>query len=129
MKDVKCPYCGLSQDICHDDGYGYDEDVRHQQECYGCHKTFVFKTYISFLYAVFHADCLNGAPHEYKITDTIPRFAGQAECTVCQYRRNLTPDERKAFGVPTYEEYLAEQPTQLANAVKAFHSKDTHAKA
>ena len=30
-KDVDCPYCGHPQDINHDDGYGYEEVVLHQQ--------------------------------------------------------------------------------------------------
>jgi len=27
--DVECPYCGAEQEINHDDGQGYDEDVLH----------------------------------------------------------------------------------------------------
>jgi len=33
IETVNCPYCGAEQEICHDDGYGYEEDVLHQQEC------------------------------------------------------------------------------------------------
>jgi len=29
MDDVDCPYCGESQEICHDDGFGYSEDEDH----------------------------------------------------------------------------------------------------
>ena len=32
-----------NQDINHDDGYGYEEDVTHEQECSNCEKTFVFR--------------------------------------------------------------------------------------
>ena len=30
MSDEKCPYCGHEIEICHDDGYGYEEGVKHQ---------------------------------------------------------------------------------------------------
>ena len=38
--DVYCPYCGAEQEINHDDGYGYEEDRRYQQQCGECEKTF-----------------------------------------------------------------------------------------
>jgi len=63
--DVECPYCGKGQEINHDDGYGYDEDGRHEQECADCEKTFAFTTSISFYYDSYKADCLNGGLHEW----------------------------------------------------------------
>lgn len=53
MKDVRCPYCNHAQDINHDDGYGYEEDVDHEQQCTSCDRYFVFTTSISFFYEVF----------------------------------------------------------------------------
>jgi len=56
MSDVKCPYCGNYQEINHDDGYGYDEGLEHEQNCGNCDKYFKFITSISFNYEVFCQD-------------------------------------------------------------------------
>ena len=56
MSDVGCPYCGEDQEINHDDGYGYDEGVEHEQECFYCGKSFKFTTAISYEYDVFCQD-------------------------------------------------------------------------
>lgn len=56
--DVECPYCGEGQEINHDDGYGYEEDRRHEQQCGSCEKHFVFTTSISFYYEAEKADYL-----------------------------------------------------------------------
>lgn len=64
MSDVECPYCGDEQEINHDDGYGYEEDKTHEQECGSCEKTFAYTTCISFDYTASKADCLNGSPHQ-----------------------------------------------------------------
>lgn len=61
--DLECPYCGHGQNICHDDGFGYDESSAHEMECYECEKTFVFHTSISFDYSPYKAPCLNGSDH------------------------------------------------------------------
>lgn len=50
MSDVNCPYCGESQEINHDDGYGYDEDCEHEQRCVGCSRKFKFTTSICYYY-------------------------------------------------------------------------------
>jgi len=63
--DVECPYCGKDQEINHDDGFGYEEGVSHEQECGNCEKAFVFQTSISFYYESYKADCLNGSPHKW----------------------------------------------------------------
>jgi len=34
MSDVTCPYCRDEQEINHDDGYGYEEDKEHEQDCH-----------------------------------------------------------------------------------------------
>lgn len=84
MPDVNCPYCGAEQDICHDDGYGYEEDHIHQQTCGKCEKTFVFTTLISFYYEVEKADCLNGSEHDMRPVVHVPRYyPNWVRCTTC----------------------------------------------
>jgi len=86
MKDIECPYCGKEQDICHDDGQGYEEDCMHEQECGYCSKIFVYTTSISFYYEVFKADCLNGDEHKYKKMKMFPQIYPDARrCIVCGY--------------------------------------------
>ena len=94
MKDAECPYCGAGQEICHDDGYGYEEDKAHQQECSRCRKAFVFYTAISFSYETQKADCLNGAEHDYKRTNTYPKWAARDRCTMCGDEKPIPRDER-----------------------------------
>ena len=99
MSDMECPYCGADQEVCHDDGQGYAEDVRHQHTCRECEKTFVFLTYISFDYEPSKADCLNGAPHKLKMSSTWPRQYSKMRCQHCDYERQATPDELAAHGI------------------------------
>lgn len=82
MSDVNCPYCGADQEINHDDGYGYEEDSIHQQECVECDKTFTYTTSISFSYDVNKADCLNGSPHEWKAIASHPAYPLE-RCQTC----------------------------------------------
>ncbi len=83
MYDVRCPYCRAENEICHDDGYGYEEDRQHQQECSRCEKTFVYTTYISFSYTAYQADCLNGAEHKFRETTTYPPEFARLQCIDC----------------------------------------------
>lgn len=48
--DVECPFCGHENYICHDDGYGYEEDERHEQQCSKCEAEFEFETIICMYY-------------------------------------------------------------------------------
>lgn len=93
MSDVHCPYCDEPQEICHDDGQGYAEDVRHEQECGYCGKTFVFGTWISFHYEASKADCLNGGEHRLKMSSTYPRDYSKMKCGDCDYERKPTVEE------------------------------------
>lgn len=93
MSDMQCPYCGANQQVCHDDGHGYAEDVRHQHQCTECEKSFVFSTMISFHYTPYKADCLNDAPHDLKISKTYPRQYSRMICTACDFERQPTADE------------------------------------
>lgn len=98
-KDVECPYCGAGVEICHDDGQGYAEDEKHQEECETCGKAFVFNTFISFRYRAQKADCLNGGEHQWRETNTIPRCFRRLKCTVCDDEKNIEgiEIERKAY--------------------------------
>lgn len=93
--DVKCPYCEKLQEINHDDGYGYEEDELHQQECSDCDKSFTYTTGIIYIYKAFKADCLNGAEHEYKQTCTFPVECTRMRCQNCAEERQPTEDEWK----------------------------------
>ena len=93
MSDVTCPYCGHEQEICHDDGFGYEEDQKHEMECCECEKTFVFNTTILFLYEASKADCLNGGEHQIKPTRTVPRKYTRMRCSDCDYERPCTAEE------------------------------------
>ena len=64
-QDVECPYCEEWLEVCHDDGFGYEEDVMHEMECHHCGKKFTFQTHISFDYYSEKADCLNGGEHDF----------------------------------------------------------------
>lgn len=99
MSDMQCPYCGADQEVCHDDGHGYAEDVRHEHECTECEKLFVFNTYISLDYTPHKADCLNGAPHDFKISSTFPRKYSRMVCTHCDTERQPTDEEFATIGV------------------------------
>jgi len=81
--DVKCPYCDEYNEICHDDGYGYEEERLHQQECSECEKTFTFTTFIYFSYEAYKADCLNGGEHEFEKTITYPPEFAKLRCIHC----------------------------------------------
>jgi len=87
MNDVECPYCGAGQDICHDDGYGYEEDKTHQQECTQCEKTFTYQTSISFYYSAKKADCLNGALHKFDREHNYSNRHTVAYCRDCGHER------------------------------------------
>ena len=88
--DPECPYCKEEVEINHDDGYGYEEDELHQQECPSCGKTFTFYTSISYSYTLDVAPCLNGdAPHNYEKTRTHPPEFAKMRCTVCQDEKPL----------------------------------------
>jgi glutaredoxin len=94
MSDMECPYCGAGQEVCHDDGHGYAEDVLHDHECSECGKNFVFRTQISFDYTPSKADCLNGADHELVFRKSWPHEYSRMGCKHCDFARRATPEER-----------------------------------
>lgn len=93
LDDVKCPYCGSDNEICHDDGYGYEEGEPHQTVCSECDKNFVFYTEISFYYEAYKADCLNGGEHKYKETSTFPRCFRRLKCQDCGEEKEIEGDK------------------------------------
>lgn len=98
--DVICPYCEKEQDINHDDGYGYQEGVTHNQQCGFCNKYFVFQTSISFDYEVDKAACLNDGPHDFQPTRTFPKEYTEMECVACSETRKPTPEEKQKYSIP-----------------------------
>lgn len=91
--DLECPYCETELEICHDDGFGYEEGVKHQMECDNCGKSFVFETSISFYYEPEKADCLNGDNHTWSVERHFPRQYSRMECSSCGERRIPTEEE------------------------------------
>ena len=89
MNDVECPYCGAEVEINHDDGYGYEEDKIHEQQCGECDKTFVYQTSIHFSHEASKADCLNGGEHKYKRTSTYPPEFARMQCEDCGHERPI----------------------------------------
>lgn len=114
MSDINCPYCDSALEINHDDGYGYDEGQKYEQECGDCGKTFVFETAISFDYTVSKADCLNDGEHRYKLTTTIPKEATRQRCEDCGHEMPMTEVQRKEIlepkGHPVAEALLLKHP-------------------
>jgi hypothetical protein len=79
MSDVNCPYCGAEQEINHDDGYGYDEDREHEQNCVSCTMTFKFTTSISYNYDVL---CLDG---DHNMEPAGDKWPDLWECSRCDF--------------------------------------------
>lgn len=93
MPDLECPYCEKGLEICHDDGFGYEENTNHEMRCGYCKKHFVFQTSISFYYEPQKADCLNGSPHDFKAQKTFPIEYTKMECQMCGETRKPTTEE------------------------------------
>lgn len=98
--DIECPYCGGQQNIDHDDGYGYEEDVVHQQQCCDCDMIFTYTTSIIYHYNTQKADCLNGSEHKWKPTLTYPKFATKLRCETCDEEREPTKEEKIKYKIP-----------------------------
>ncbi len=93
MSDLDCPYCGHENEVCHDDGFGYDQDYLHEMECCKCEKYFTFTTTIHFSYEPYKADCLNGGVHQWKRSRTYPYEFTRMDCVDCEETRKLTEKE------------------------------------
>ena len=104
--DLECPYCNEELEVCHDDGFGYKEGVKHKMDCQCCGKSFVFETSISFYYEPEKADCLNGGKHDYQLTYTYPREFSKMRCSICDDERELTESERIEYNIGTKKSYF-----------------------
>lgn len=92
MSTAECPYCLADVEICHDDGYGYDESRMHHQDCPKCEKTFAFRTMISFDYDTEQAPCLNGGEHTFM---RVRRYGSSGPfeidiCTACEHEQRAS---------------------------------------
>ena len=103
MNDLNCPYCEEPNEVCHDDGQGYEEGEYHQMECSSCRKWFIFSTVVSFDYTSKAANCLNEGEHDWYITTTIPKFATKMQCSQCGEKRNPSNSEKKFYNIPEYK--------------------------
>lgn len=57
MSDVNCPYCGESQEVCHDDGANYNEDGELNYCCNAdCDKEFTICTSMTPCYTTYCED-------------------------------------------------------------------------
>lgn len=92
-KDLECPYCGVWNEVCHDDGQGYEENIEHEMSCSFCEKSFVFYTEIIYSYTPQKADCLNGEEHVYVPTTTFPIEFTKMRCLMCGGERKPTKEE------------------------------------
>jgi len=104
--DIECPYCEKEFDICHDDGFGYEEGVKHEIKCPHCGKSFVFRTSILFYYEPEKADCLNDGKHDYQLTHTSPKEFSKMCCSMCDHERELTSEEKVKHNIGTKESYF-----------------------
>jgi len=107
MSDINCPYCDVELEINHDDGAGYEEDVREEMCCYSCEKQFVFSTSVSYHYEAEKADCLNDKEHQFEITHTSPKVFSRMRCNDCDIEREPTEKERIKYKLGTREDYFA----------------------
>lgn len=105
MSAAECPYCGADNDICHDDGYGYDESQTYEQECHSCSKVFAFTICFSINYDTFQAPCMNGEDHLFEPTHTAPKWHTKMRCKYCDETRDLTEQEKIEHNIPPIPGY------------------------
>jgi hypothetical protein len=99
MEEALCPYCNTEVEIDYDDddGYGFEEGIKHQQQCSNCQNYFVYLTSIHFYYNTEKADCLNAGEHNYKPTRSYPVKYTRMECIYCGKFRQPTKLEMEAI--------------------------------
>ena len=103
-QDVECPYCGTWNEIRHDDGFGYDENTKHEMQCAHCEKYFVFETEINYIFSASKADCLNGGEHKWKTIACHPEFMTSRLCSCGEREFIYSDQERKEMS----KKYLKE---------------------
>ncbi len=90
-RKVNCPYCDKVMRINHE--YDFEEDELYEALCRACDKSFVYSMTISIDFSVRQADCLNGEPHCFKKTKTLPECAARLRCPICGAEKPIPVDE------------------------------------
>jgi len=111
--DLHCPYCETDIDDP-DDCYAPETTYEHQ--CPACEKHFVFTVDYIRDYSAAKAECLNGAPHDYKETTTFPRQYTRLRCSMCDDHKPIS-DARRA-------ELKAQDEAQCAALTKPNHPSE-----
>lgn len=97
-KEIQCPYCEESFDLCHDDGayYNHEEELEECQ-CPECEKYFMVQSSQSWDFEGFKADCLNGSPHDWKQENGYPKayYHGRFKCSMCDKEERRDEEGRK----------------------------------
>ena len=106
MREINCPYCRAEVLIDPTDIGEISEDYLYEHECSACEKNFVYTIRIRHTYEAFQADCLNGADHDYQLSNTFPRELCDMVCTICDTHRQLTDEERKDYKIGSIQNYL-----------------------
>lgn len=97
--DIKCCYCGKWQEINHDDGYGYEEDKLHLQECVHCGKTFGYHTMITVSHSnAIDLPCKNGHSHKFKDKNSTSPDCFNVGVAVCEWCGEEKVVDEKARG-------------------------------
>lgn len=118
MSDVQCPYCEKYQEVCHDDGQGYEEGLDHEMSCVDCDREFTFETSISYDYEAKKIPCTGD--HNLVLDsfdESLVIEHVQFTCTNCSFERFLTDSEREKYAtdyfiekgkyLQTYDQYKA----------------------
>ena len=93
MNDLVCPYCAKIVEIDYSGGFGWDEDVKWQQECPGCEKTFYFTSHISISHNAFAAPCIDSGEHSWGLSTVYPRRFTTWRCSCCDEEKAATKEE------------------------------------
>lgn len=101
VNDIECPYCGVEQEIDHEDGYGYEEGQLHEQACSSCQKMYTYTTATIYCYEAFKADCLNGGEHIWKPKRGVPKeyFMGKFACETCEAEKIDKKENAKGLAI------------------------------
>lgn len=94
MPDVFCPHCEEGTIVCTDDGHGCNEDEVYEEFCPHCEKRFALTPSWSVHYSAEKAPCMNGSPHNFRITET-PRYISKY-CIWCNKHEHAWKSEGKA---------------------------------